>query len=347
MRADRIKGIDLATGLVLPVLFVQQLSLGLRAPLDHFVRIDFNIIGDGAAAIFLFLSGMTTGLPGVMPGSLNRLRKSLLFTGLLLVIAGLAGSALWSTGLVLLLGIFLLISVVLAVLPTGILYVIAFAPLLLYLYQTLGLYTKVVVNPLHTLAPKVIAFTIYKDAYFGLVPWIFFFLYGMIHSRGNFLSRTLGQLRIVIGIGLVIAAFGAEYALEHLLQGNRLSYDHGPILNTIVHLQLPSFILSSVGLCLIVLHGCAFLNEKVGSAQWSRFVRRYGRARYSVLLFHMILLLPLVMLRKAGGVVSSIYLLGGISLVASAAFAAFIWYWTKNHELGPVEQFSLNISGKK
>jgi hypothetical protein len=59
------------------------------------------------------------------------------------------------------------------------------------------------------------------------------------------------------------------------------------------------------------------------------------------------LLLPLVMLRKAGGAMSSIYLLGGISLVASAAFAAFIWYWTKNHELGPVEQFSLNISGKK
>lgn len=347
MRADRIKGIDLATGLVLPVLLIQQLSLGLKSPLDPFVRIDFNIIGDGSVAVFLFLTGITTGLPGVMPGSLNKLRKNLLITGLILALAGLAVSAVWSTGLVLVVGLFLLFSAVLVVLPTGILYVIAIAPVLFYLYQTLGLYTEVIVNPLQQLQPKSIVMNLYKDAYFGLVPWFFFFIYGMIHSRGNFLSRTLGQLRIAIGIGLILAAFGTEYALEQMLQGNRLPYDHGFIRNTFLHLQLPAFLLSSIGLCLISLHVSASVNERASRAAWSRIIRRYGRARYSVLFLHLLLLITLVMLRKAGSTFSSDLVLLGISMIASAAFAAFIWYWTKNHELGPVEQLSLNFSGRK
>lgn len=345
MRSERIKGIELANGVLLPLLFLQDLSLGLRASSDFISRYDLHIIGDGAIAGFCFLIGLSAGRPPAPGEGHKEIIKYHYLRGFALITAGLLLAFFWPSGLLVLLGLLSLLATLLRKLPTFILLLLGCVIFIVFTFSAFRALPLVNVNPYNAETIRSVIGNLWSGGYYGLLHWILFTLFGLLYSRLRFLSKGHSVLSSTLASGLLILAFIAEYALGKLANTGNPFIQRPFAEELFVHMHPLTFLLAAGALIVLGLNLCITLNDRAPRNILFMTLRRYGRSRYSVLLAQALTGIGIMVLQIEA--VNSFSTLTLASLLLSAIFMFFVYLWSNSHDLGPVEWSLRTLTRKK
>lgn len=345
MRSDRIKGIELANGILLPLIFLQDLSLGLRASTDFFARYDLHVIGDGAIAGYCFLIGLSAGRPPASGEEHKDVIRYHYLRGLTILLAGAGVALVWPSGLLILFGVLTLAGTLLRKTPSPVLLLLGAVAFMFILFNAFQARPTVCVDPYFGGSIDDIVFNFWSRGYFGVLHWVLFMLLGLGYSRLKFLDRELGSLRSLLAAAVLFVTFIIEYLIEHFTTIGNPFVDRTLLGDTFVHLQPLTFILAAGALSLIGLHICINLNERFADNILFGLFRRYGRSRYTILLLQA--MAGAVMFIFRGDDLFDFNLLIVLSLLLSAIFLFFVHLWSNSHDHGPVERALRTLTRKK
>jgi len=336
MKTKRITGLDLAVGMLLPVIVYYGLHLGIGQSRSTFPREQFHLIFDGAVAVFMFINGLTTGFSAGINGNSGAVQRYLLKRGGVFLALGLLVSIVWPTNLFLVFGSASIAMALILPFHSTILRFLGFALALFAIY----IYTLTDVNIALSIFSQAIpvgsVLHLWQNGYYAFVPWFVFMLFGFLFSRSQLHFESSARLRYVVGTLLLLAAVGAEL----LFEGNVLTtrqIGRADALNTSpLHLTITSFFFAAHGLALFFVQFALKINERWPDAKPMAALKHYAKMKYSMLLA-----------QAAAGALAALLLDAGesfgaltvviFSLIVTAISALFAYVWSLRFAAGPVE----------
>ncbi len=328
---------DLVIAAVLPFVIYYGIFLDLGQNREVFPRQQLHLLLDGSVGALLFSAAVSTGMSITTGNGLKALQKYLVKRGVFFLILGALLSFIWPTNLFMLLGGCSLISALVlplnstflffigAIVSLGAIIMSQFGDLMIHLSPWKGKFPMSLIN--HFL----------KNGPYALMPWFYFWIIGLIYSRGDFFSKRGKDLRSFLGIALIILGAFLEFFFENILLGGTSASNHPFNRSSIFDMHLPSFLVAATGLIIIVFNFLMKLNDKLQPGILITALRYFGKMKYSVLLAQGvvggILGLKLIGLETFG--LGSII---GMAVIGTTLSIIVSYFWTKRFGLGPVEK---------
>lgn len=327
---------DIAIAMILPFVIYYGIYLDLGQNRHVFPRPELHLFLDGATAFFLFVLAISTGLSISTGNGLKGLQRYLLKRGVFFIILGLLLSLIWPTNIFILLGACSLLSALLIPLNSTFLFFVA--AMVVIAGVTLNQFAdlKIALNPWDGKLPMSLIKHITTDGYYAVVPWLFFWLLGIIYSRGDFFSKRGKELRSMFGLILLLIGIGIEFVFENWILSSSAP-QHPFSRESIYDIHLPSFIFGASGLSIIVFNFIVSYYEKLPANTVGNFIRYFGKMKYSILVAQGItggiLGFKLVGLETYGA-----YSVIGMGVIGTLIGVLVSYFWTKRFGLGPVEK---------
>lgn len=344
MKTKRITGLDLAVGLLLPLIVYFGLHLDIGQGLSEFPREQFHLIFDGAVAIFMFINGLTTGFSAGINGNGASVQRYLVKRGLVFTALGGVVSIFWPSNLFLLFGTSSLAMALLLPLHSTILRFVAFALALYALYIYTLTDVTIALSVFSQGVPVGSIIHLLQNGYYAFVPWFVFMLFGFLFSRSQLHLETSARLRSLFGALLLLAAL----AIELVFEGNVLSVRQstGGENITPLHLTMASFFFAAHGLALFFVQFALKLNERWPASKSMSALKHYAKMKYSMLLAQATAGALAALLLGAGesfGMLTIVI----FSLVVTLISALFAYVWSLRFAAGPVELVLRALTSKK
>ncbi len=353
-RKPRLVGLDVARALAIFGMVIINLSIvsimfsdnGFN-PFSNFVWGTINgLIGGRAAATFVILAGIGTAI-----GSRNKL--SLYKRALFLLLFGYLWLPIWPADILHFYAFYIAVGTTFLFIPerwfrTSLLVAIGFllAGTTLYLVLGPGFFANYNGNgDYEGLWTPVGFFTnLFLDGYHPIIPWLGFFLFGMLLGTFNLAKRKTQVVMLAGGLcaallferlsAIAIANFGAEFGMVGFQNysgwANLLWTNNG---------QPPSpfYVLAGGATATAFIGGISLIVERFPVAKWVSVLSRTGQLALTVYVGHYFLgVLPISSLAEAG--VSFPAWLGYLWAAAYYALVlVFAWHWKKRFKRGPLE----------
>lgn len=327
MKSPRIHGVDLGYGLLLFMIVALGTACSQTNVLISDVKGEFNLLYDSAVAAFLFLNASLLSKKLASVPSRNvalAVRKQ----AAVLILAGAIQFIFHPCSFLLLLGICMFIGSYLATLSSSI---VSFG-LAMSVIGSIYLFT----NPPGVIGDGIVenviwvGQTIFIDGYFSILPWICFYLAGILFSR-----LEISQVRpiaMLVGLALIGLSFFVENQLNlELLETSNV----GLLLFPKTTFLLPAFLIFGFGI------GVLFWSVFVLSTQssWMKFLGVLGSMRYSIMIFTAILEIIIQFLIEPNSPTTMII----SNIVIWAIVIPVVVVWRKQFTLGPVERWFRSI----
>lgn len=325
---------DIAIALILPFVVYYGIYLDLGQNRDVFPRAELHLLLDGATAFFLFALAVSTGLSISTGSGLKGLQRYLLKRGLFFLLLGGLLSIIWPTNIFILLGACSLISALIIPLNSTFLFFVAAMVVIVGVALNQFGNAKISLDPWDDNLPMSLVKHIATDGYYAVVPWLFFWLLGIIYSRGDFFSKRGKELRSMFGLVLLLIGIGIEFIFENWILSSSAP-QHPFSRESIFDLHLPAFIFGASGLSIIVFNFIMSYYEKLPTNAMGDFIRYFGKMKYSILaaqgIVGGILGFKLVGLETYGA-----YSVIGMGIIGTVIGGLVSYFWTKRFGLGPV-----------
>lgn len=346
MKTKRITGLDLAVGMLLPLIVYYGLHLGIGQGRSEFRREQFHLIFDGAVAVFMFIHGLTTGFSAGINNNSGSVQRYLMKRGLVFIGIGVVLSWFWPTNLFLLLGTASLGLALILPLHSTIIRFVGFALALYALY----LYTLTDVTILLDITSQDVPLGnllhLWQTGYYAFVPWFVFMIFGFLFSRSQLHLETAARLRYVCGTILLVAAVLVELVFENNLLHVRPVTRASETSLTPLHGVMATFFLAAHGLALFVIQFALTLNERWPASKAMAALKHYAKMKYSMLLA-----------QAAAGALAALLLDDGesygavtiviFSIVVTIISALFAYVWSLRFAAGPVELLLRAVTTRK
>ncbi len=336
MKTKRITGLDLAVGMLLPILVYFGLHLGIGQGRSEFPREQFHLIFDGAVAIFMFINGLTTGFSAGINGNSASVQRYLIKRGLVFTALGIVVSIFWPTNLFLIFGTASLALAFILPFHSTILRFVGFALALyaLYIYTLTDI--TIALSVFSQEVPLGNLLHLWQTGYYAFVPWFVFMLFGFLFSRSSLHLESSARLRYLFGALLLVAALALELLFEGNVLTTRQLTSSRDASTTPLHLTMASFFFAAHGLALFFVQFALKLNERWPASKPMAALKHYAKMKYSMLLA-----------QATAGALAALFLNDGesfgvltiiiFSLVVTLISALFAYVWSLRFAAGPVE----------
>lgn len=336
MKTKRITGLDLAVGLLLPIIVYYGLSLGIGQGRSKFPREQFHLIFDGAVAIFMFINGLAAGFSAGVNRNSDAVQRYVLQRGVVFFALGLIVSLVWPSNLFLLSGSTSIVMAFMLQLHSTILRFIGFS---LALY-TIYIYTLTDVNVglsvFHQNGLIGSLFHLWQNGYYAFVPWFIFMLFGFLFSRSPLHLESAARLRYILGAVLLVVALVSEFIFETNVFTSRRILNADALNHTGLHLSMFSFLFAAHGLALLFFQLTTQINARWPDAKVLAALKHYSKMKYSMLLAQATAGALAALLLDAGESFGALTIVI-FSLVVTAISALFAYVWSLRFAAGPVE----------
>lgn len=337
MKPPRITGMDLVIAAFLPLVIYYGIYLDLGQNREEFPRQQLHLFLDGAVGALLFSTAVSTGMSITTGNGLRALQKYLMKRGSFFLILGLVLSFIWPTNLFMLLGGCSLLSALIIPLNSTFLFfvgaIVSLGAIVMSQFGNL----MIVINPWDGKLPFSLIKHFLISGPYAMMPWFFFWILGLIYSRGDFFSKRGRDLRSFMGVVLVILGILLEFYFQNILLDGFTASSHPFNRSTIFDLHLPPFLILTTGVIIILFNFIMKWNERLSAGTLVTAIRYFGKMKYSVLLAQGIvggiLGFKLTGLETYG--LGSVILMGVLGSVLSIIVS---YFWTKRFGLGPVEK---------
>ncbi len=287
-KSSGLIGIDIAYVVALigtifsSVFFVVGGRMHMLSHEHYFLILDFF------PSLFFFLNGMTVTL--TMRDrriSTRRLQAYLGKRGSILLLLGLLFVKSWDLNLLLACGIFYLLAPVVAEWNNIILRTLCIASALMTVvlinFDLPASVTTFSVKLSGADGKDLLAFLMF-NGYFSVLPWITFFLAGMLYGRSEMRPRGLYPISsIVCVVAMALAFFVEEYCKT--LYGMRDSVDTISVFPFSFKFYLPAFLIFSIASCILFLNVLLYVFRKDIPLKFEQFVQSFSSSKYSIYFF--------------------------------------------------------------
>ncbi|MCC6600181.1 MAG: hypothetical protein IT223_05855, partial [Crocinitomicaceae bacterium] len=143
-------------------------------------------------------------------------------------------------------------------------------------------------SPLQSLGDfkKMISFFLF-NGYYSVLPWIIFFLAGLVHGRGNIRPNGFFPPSSLLGLGLVAMSF----IVQQFFLGLYDNIDPIPTYGSIafrLKLYFPAFVFFATGVCIMLLNLLTFFFSRYELPRYQKTIQNISSSKYSVYFFMML-----------------------------------------------------------
>lgn len=350
MKAPRIAGVDLAFAASLFALIAFSMAVVLTGTSSKLSGIQFDVLRDTFAAIYLFLNGLTISLMvQASPKAMSDLTPILVKRGLFFTITGIALSFFWPINILITLGVCTIACPILLYIHSSFLRFLALmigvAALIIGSFTDLILTTEAI-DTSKGFGSIIIDTGMFAllSGYYSIFPWALFFMLGVMYSRQDFLNKRTSTrsgfwalLAIVAGIGLEMITF------KFFTQASALDARDVPFA-FILPVYLPGFLIIAYGCCILALNISIWLNARLSKWKALHTLRQVGSMKHTFYYVHFVLGAILMAVMDSLNVENRML----IAIAVSAYFVICILFamiWKKRHRLGPLEMLMDRFSG--
>ncbi len=346
MKLRRINGFDLLIALLLPLIIYYGFHLGLGQRQDSFRRDQFHIVFDGAMAVIIFITGVTSGLSMAIGNHPRKARLYMMRKAVLLLLIGALLAFCRVPEVFTLLGMLAMIGFFVLPLTSTLLRVTSTVLLIASFYLYFLTENRINITPyLHGVSAHLLLHHL-AYGYYGFLPWAPFFISGALYSR-RLLNRygKPDQSGVFAGFVVVLLGFVLELFLASRFP-NLTGIEGSPYpFVKYVHLTFPSFMMVSFGLSVIM----SALATRIGehpALKKASVVSTYGRMKYSVLSAALVAGCLADWYREPGGNFGyrTIFLFSLLVVVITFVATSI---WTRFFSNGPIEMILRAITPKK
>jgi hypothetical protein len=312
----------------------------------------YFLVLDFFPALFFFLNGLTVTLTMRDKRiSSRRLLSYLGKRGSVLLIVGAIFMAIWPLNVLFASGVFYILAPLFANWNNIILRTLSLAvAICAILMVNLDVDTNVTFSSLDLQGLRfsnLFSFFFF-NSYYSILPWICFFLFGMLYGRNDLRLKGIlppSSLFAIFTIG--VAFFVQYYSAAFYTEGDKTEYLH--IFPFNVRLYMPSFIIFGLGAATLLLNTLIYLFRRDLDKQIVRRIQGISGSKYSVVFFHLIfsvIILSITNVIAFRSKWSILFLATGI--VSLSIFLTLLWK-NKISDTTPIEWFikRLSSSSKK
>jgi predicted acyltransferase len=186
------------------------------------------------------------------------------------------------------------------------------------------------------------------NSYYSILPWICFFLFGMLYGRNDLRLKGILPPSSLFSIFIIGVAFFVQYySAAFYTEGDKTEYLH--IFPFNVRLYMPSFIIFGLGATTLLLNTLIYVFRRDLDKQIVRRIQGISGSKYSVVFFHLIFSVIILSITNVIAFRSkwSILVLA-MGTVSLSIFVTLLWK-NKISDTTPVEWFikRLSSSSKK
>lgn len=308
----------------------------------------YFLILDFFPSLFFFLNGMTVTL--TMRDrriSSRRLQAYLGKRGSILLLLGLLFVKSWHMNLLLACGIFYLIAPIVAEWNNIILRTLGVGSALLAMvminFDVPASVTTFAVKLSGANGSDLLAFMLF-NGYFSVLPWITFFLAGMLYGRSEMRPRGLFPPSSIICVVLIGLSFFVEDYCK-TLYGLRDSVDTISVFPFNLKFYLPAYLIYALACCVLLLNIILYVFRKDIPKNFEKFIQSFSSSKYSIYFFTS--LIGFILLNASNAVAyrdKFVILITALIVMILAVFLTMQWKkrLTPN---APVEWLIKRISG--
>jgi len=298
-----------------------------------------------AAALFVLLAGVGTSLMARREHAAATLRRR----AVVLFVFGLAFSVTWPSDILHFYRVYIAVAVTLlrksspTLLATALICALAFVLLFMVLdYDAHWNWETLEYNQFWTFDGLVRR--IFFNGFHPVVPWIGFFLIGMVLGRTDLSSARWRRRALFAAVTICLAS---EMISRLYGSGEGVSF-----LGTDMMPPFPLYVLASSASAVAVLMTALIVVDRFPSAVAVRCIARSGRFSLTIYLAHVVIGMGLL---EALGWLEHQHRGQPRSLIAALAFAIAFWLsmiafatmWSRRHRLGPAEHLLRALCGER
>ncbi|MDZ4823860.1 MAG: hypothetical protein SH856_10415 [Flavobacteriales bacterium] len=349
-RSSRLFGIDLAY--VIATLMCVAISyffvVGDRL---HFLNhVHYFPLVDIFPALFFFLNGMTITLS--MRDNHTSQRKLIAFNtrkGTILLLLGLAFATLWSLNILVVCGVFYILASYVARFNTVILrvFVVFCAVMTIVLISFTEVHTSVRYQGFNLEGSGLydLASFFLFNGYYSILPWIVFFLAGILHGRGQVHVRGMLSPNNLLAMLWILISFVVQYFCLTVYQDKEELFA-GKYFPLHVKVFIPAFIVMGLGSCVLLTNSCVYLLQKLEKNRFTVWIQEISSLKYSILLIHLVL--GVIVIKGFNTNFHSRWSITAYSIAMVVLVVLLCRLWKKRvNTLGPAEWLMKRLSGSQ
>jgi hypothetical protein len=350
-KSNRLLGIDLGytVSLLGTVFFIFLFTTNYFALRPGVLSHSWNIVVlDIFPAMFFFLNGTTISL--TMRDRKVSSRKLLAYLtrrGMFLIIIGLAACYFWPMNAFILVGLFYALAPNIVQWHDAILrFLVIFG-----LFLTYGL--------LHLHVPSSIGYTLpeihgggmvdlsgflFFNGYFSILPWMLFFITGLVFGRGEIRPRGWLPPSSIVGLGFMVFGLILQFYLRKI---DVTFLDLMRFDNYIMNLRLltPSFFFVATGASIVFINTANNLFRTFELRWFVKYISLFSSMKYSILFFQLLIHISTIILTPGAFFSNRIVLLSYVAGATIVTFYLSILWHKKISNKGPLEWTFKRISG--
>jgi positive regulator of sigma E activity len=347
--SNRLIGIDVSyvIALIGSVLYGYTYTIGdlVQNSLTH---TKFNLFFDVFPALFFFLNGFTVTL--TMRDRRISNRKLLSYSGKrgsVLLITGLLFCGVWPMNIFVASGMMFLVIPFVAQWNNILIRIIT---LLTVVFGITLLFLDVPAHTTYTL-PSLGGGEIYNglgflffNGYYSLLPWVVFFLAGLIFGRTDVRPKGWLPPSSIIALLLIGGAWLVNRYAK-VLDTDALLLRRSDLFFMNIRLLFPAFCLYGIGMSIFILNAAIFFFRKLNAPGLLKFVQTISSMKYSVVLFYTLIGVITLTATNVEFFSKRLALILYVVLATVLTFyLPFLWR-KKVTEQGPMEYIVKRISG--
>lgn len=289
---SRLHGIDYCYSIALVGTFLYIYALSFEEKMIGFLsHYKYSFFLDFFPAFFLFLNGFTASLS--LRNTKVSTRKILSFfrrRGVILVLLGLPFMAIWPMNIIIISGLGYLLSGYSARWNNNLL-------LLLNLFFIVGSMTLLYIGVPASIKFQSFSFnrglysiigTLFFNSYFSFLPWITFFITGLLFGREDIRPKGFLPPSSLFALVLALAAIPLEkYAHLYDADFNIYARIEPSFLNQ--KLNVLSFVFLAIASSIILLNLINYIFRRGWSGWLDNYTQGFASFKYSAIFFHMLL----------------------------------------------------------
>lgn len=129
---------------------------------------------------------------------------------------------------------------------------------------------------------------IFFNSYYSILPWICFFLFGMLYGRNDLRLKGLFPPSSILAIGIIILSlFVQKYSHAFYTEGDKTEYLH--IFPFNVKFYMPSFIIYCLGAITLLMNTLIYVFRRDLDRKLVKRIQSVSGAKYSVVFFHLLI----------------------------------------------------------
>lgn len=348
MRTTRLLGIDLAY--IISLLGTMALSLFMVVG-DRLIYLNhehyFPFL-DIFPALFLFMNGLTTTL--TLRDRRISSKKLFSFTGKkgsVLLLLGLAFSPFWPVNIFVCSGIAYMLA------P----YIVRYSTSILAVFGVIvGLFSIAALNygvpsyvtyfglELSGTGIKEFVGFLFYNGYLSILPWIVFFIAGLIVGRSQLQMKSiLGPSNMIalafILLGYLVQKYTANYYINREIIGIE-----GNIILLKLKIYLPAFLLHGIGISILITNLCIYFLSMLEKKKIINILNSISGAKYSIYTSHLIIGVLTMAILNAESFSNKYVLLSYIVINISLSVWLILQWKKRINDLGPIEWLMKRLS---